>query len=141
MAAIRLAELTRWLDDTHGAGVELEPSEQSIRIARIFAHHMGALPDTGRRIVSWLGDRAPWIKGADRERLISEVTQCALKWNADKLAWRIGLTDEQRSRLKIKTIGAIDCNKDQRKARDKAKRAERERQRRAARRTTSVPCI
>lgn len=138
MAAIRLSQLTRWLDDTIGAGVELEPNEDSIRLARIFAHHMGGLSDAPRRIASWLGDRAPWIKGIDRERLISEVTQCPLKWSADKLAWKIGLTDEQRTRLKITTIGAIDCNADQRKARNKAKRAERERNRRAASRVPSI---
>jgi hypothetical protein len=141
MAAIRLAELTRWLDDTHGAGTELEPGPDAVAIARIFAHHLGGLPDAPRRIVSWLGDRAPWIKGIDRERLVSEVTQCPLKWSADKLAWKIRLTDAKRTELKITTIGAIDCNADQRKARDKARRAERERNRRAAIRANRVPSI
>lgn len=141
MAAIRLADLTRWLDDAFGQGVELEPSEQSIVIARIFAHHMGGLPEAGRRIVSWLGDRAPWIKGADRERLISEVTQCPLKWSADKLAWKIRLTDATRSRLKITTIGAIDCSKEQRAERRKQRNAERNRTRRATQRAARVSTI
>jgi hypothetical protein len=141
MAAIRLAELTRWLDDQIGEGAELEPSEQSIATARLFAHHMGGLPDSARRITSWLGDRAPWIKGADRERLISEATSCPLKWSADKLAWKIGLTDAKRSELKIRTIGAIDCNADQRKARRKAKQAELQRALRASRRQARVNSI
>ncbi len=141
MAAIRLAELTRWLDDVHGAGVELEPSEQSIQIARIFAHHMGALPDTARRIQSWVDRYVPWLDLASIERLIAEVSGCPLKWSADKLAWKLRLTDKQRTRLKIKTIGAIDCNREQRKARDRQRRAARERERRARKRTTRVPYI
>lgn len=138
MAAIRLAELTRWLDDSYGQGVELDPSDQSVALARLFAHHMGALPDAARRIVSWLGDRAPWIKGADRERLISEVMNCPIKWSADKLAWKLGLKDEQRARLKIRTIGAIDCNREQRAERRKRDHAERQRRLRAAKRAQHI---
>jgi hypothetical protein len=134
MAAIRLAEITRLIDDRYGRGVELDPCPDSVALARIVAHHMGALPDAPRRIASWLLDRAPWIKGADRERLISEVVACPLKWSADKLAWKIGLTDAKRTELKIRTIGAIDCNQDQRKARRKLEHAARQRASRAAQR-------
>lgn len=141
MAAIRISELTRWLDDTHGAGVELEPSDQSIAIVRLFAHHMAGLPDMPRRVTAWLDRYAPWLTLASREVLISECAACPLKWSADKLAWKIRLDDATRARLKIKTIGAIDCNREQRKARDKAKRAERERNRRAAQRASRVPYI
>lgn len=126
MAAIRLAELTRWLHDTNGAGVELEPSEQSILIVRIFAHHMGALPDMPRRVTGWIERYAPWVSLAGREVLISEVAAKPLKWSADVLAWKLGLKDEQRARLKIRTIGAIDCSKEQRAERRKAKRKERD---------------
>lgn len=141
MAAIRLAELTRWLDDATGAGCELEPCQDSADIARLFAHHMGALPDTSRRITSWLSDRAPWIKGIDRERLISEVIQCPLKWSADKLAWKIRLTDAKRTELKIRTIGAMDCNQDQRKARRRERRNALMRQLRTKRKADRVNSI
>lgn len=132
MAAIRLAELTRWLDDTHGRGVELDPSDESVLIARIFAHHMGTLPDMPRRVKAWIDRYSPWLDLASQERLIGEVAQCPIKWSADKLAWKLRLTDEQRTRLKIKTIGAIDCNKEQRAIRRNAAKAARERARRAA---------
>lgn len=141
MAAIRLAELTRWLDDQFGQGVELDQSDAGYTIARIFAHHLAALADAPRRITRWCDTYAPWISPRDLERLIRECVECPLKWSADKLAWKLRLTDAKRSELKIKTIGAIDCNKDQRKVRDKAKRAERERQRRAVMRQPSVPYI
>ena len=141
MAAIRIAELTRWLHDEFGAGVELEPCEFSELIIRIFAHHFLCLPSGDRRLSDWYRTYCPWLAPRDREYLISEATHAPLKWSADKLAWKIRLTDDQRTRLKIRTIGAIDCNKDQRKQRDRARRAERERARRAAKRATRVPCI
>lgn len=134
LAAIRLAEITRWLDDMFGHGVELEADDNSYALARIVAHHLGALPDAPRRITSWIAVYAPWISPRDRERLISEVLECPLKWSADKLAWKLRLDDATRTRLKIKTIGAIDLSKAQRKAKRKARRAERDRLRRPRKR-------
>jgi len=138
MAAIRLADLTRWYNDVHGAGAELEPSERSIEIIRIFAHHMGALPDAPRRIMSWLLSYAPWLEHIERERLISQVVQCPIKWSADKLAWKIRLSDDQRTKLKITTIGAIDCSKEQRAQRRIQRRAELMRELRAKRRVNTI---
>lgn len=134
MAAIRLSELTRWLDDTFGAGVELEPNDHSYLLVRIFAHHLGSLPDAARRITSWTATYAPWVSPRDLERLINEVADCPLKWSADKLAWKLRLTDAKRTELKIRTIGAIDCNREQRELRRKAKRAERDAKRNKAKR-------
>lgn len=137
MAAIRLAELTRWLEHVHGRG-ELEPSDQSVQVARIFAHHMGALPDMARRVKAWIDRFTPWLDLASQERLIAEVAQCPLKWSADKLAWKLRLTDEQRTELRIRTIGAIDCNAQQRAERRRKAKIERERNRRAAKRVPSI---
>lgn len=134
MAAIRLAELMRWLDDAYGAGAELEPSEQSILIARVFAHHLASLPDSARRIDAWFRVYSPWIELRDREYLIREATSQPLKWSADKLAWKIRLTDATRTRLKITTIGAIDCNREQRAKRRHDARIQRQRAKRAAKR-------
>lgn len=141
MAAFRLAEMTRWLHDQYGAGVELEHNLENYAIVRLFAHHMGGLRDTARRIQKWTDTYASWLDPRDLERLINEVEACPLKWTADKLAWKLRLTDAKRTELNIRTIGAIDCNKDQRKARDKAKRAERERNRRKAKSSSRVPHI
>jgi hypothetical protein len=141
MAAIRIAELMRWFDDEYGAGVEIEPNDRSELIVRIFAHHFMSLPQGPRRLSSWFDRYAPWLSLRDREYLISEATHCPLKWSADKLAWKIGLKDEQRAKLKITTIGAIDCNREQRKQRDRERRAQAERNRRAAKHTPRVPTI
>lgn len=141
MAAFRLAELTRWLHHTNGGGAELEPSEQSIQIVRLFAHHMGGLPNSDGRIRSWTSTYSPWLLPQQLERLINEVTSCPLKWTADKLGWKIRLTDAVRTELKIKTIGAIDCSKEQRQARQRKRRAARDRARKIAKRNGGSPYI
>jgi hypothetical protein len=141
MAAIRLAELTRWLDDAAGQGAELEPSEWSAGIGRIFVHHFVVLSDGNRRAADWLNTYCPWIERRDREHMITEANHCPLKWSADKLAWKIHLTDAKRTALKITTIGAIDVGKDERKARRKARRAELMRNLRATRKATRVNTI
>ena len=138
MAAIRIAELLRWLDDVAGAGAELEPSEWSERIARIFVHHFVVLADGNRRAAQWLATYCPWIETRDREYMITEANHCPLKWTADKLSWKLRLTDAKRTELKIRTIGAIDCNAEQRKERRKRQHAERQRRLRAAKRAQYI---
>src|SRR5882672_2082617 len=124
MAAIRVSELTRWLADAVGAGAELDPSERSAGIARIFVHHFVVLADGNRKAADWLDTYCPWIERRDREHMITEANHCPLKWSADKLAWKLGLTDAKRTELKITTIGAVDCGRDQRMKRRKARQAE-----------------
>ena len=141
MAAIRLSELTRWMHDRYGAGTELEMNADSYAIVRLFAHHLGGLPDAPRRITKWTDTYAPWIDPQGLERLIREVVTCPLKFSADKLAWKIRLTDAKRTELRIKTIGAIDCNRDQREARRRQRRAERDKARNAAKRKAHSPNI
>jgi hypothetical protein len=138
MAAIRIAELTRWMHDVHGAGTELEPSDHTETIIRIFTHHFMCLPHGPRRASAWFETYCPWLDVRDREYLISEASHCPLKWSADKLGWKLRLTDEQRSRLKIKTIGALGINRDQRAIQRKAKRAELMRALRAKRKADRV---
>ena len=139
MAAIRLAELTRWMDDTFGAGVELEPSTRSEDIVRFFVHHFPPLRDGTRRAADWIQTYAPWIGRRDREAMISEAAQCQIFWSSDKLGWKVGLTEEQRSRLKITTIGAIGVTKEQRAANRKALQAKCMRELRAKRRGDPPP--
>lgn len=141
MAAIRIAELSRWLGDQIGSGVELEPSQWSEGIARIFVHHFVVIADGNRRASEWLHDYCPWITARDREAMISEANHCPLKYSADTLAWKLRLTDAKRSELKITTIGAIDVGKDQRAARRKRLRAELMRKLRADRKANRVNTI
>lgn len=139
MAAIRLAELTRWMDDAFGAGVELEPSSRSEDIVRCFVHHFPPLRDGSRRASDWISTYAPWIGRRDREAMISEAEQCQIFWSADKLGWKVGLTAEQRVRLKITTIGALGITKEMRAANRKAMHAKCMRELRAKRRANPPP--
>jgi hypothetical protein len=138
MAAIRISEMQRWLGDVVGAGAELEPSDWSASIARIFVHHFVVLADGNRKAADWLATYCPWIDRRDREYMITEANHCPLKWSADKLAWKLKLTDAKRRELKITTIGAVDCNREQRAARRKRENAERQKALRATRRLTRV---
>lgn len=138
MAAIRIAELNRWLGDVIGSGVELEPSQWSEGVARIFVHHFVVLAEGNRKAAEWLETYCGWIETRDREYMITEANHCPLKWTADKLAWKIKLTDAKRTELKIKTIGAIDCNADQRKQRRKVQHAERQKRLREAKRAQHI---
>ncbi len=122
MAAIRIAELTRWLNSEIGEGVELDPSEWAETVAHVFVHHLVTLADGNRRAANWLVERCSWITVPDREYLITEANHCPIKWSADKLAQKIGLTDAKRTELKITTIGAVDVTKEQRAARRKQRR-------------------
>ena len=53
------------------------------------------------------------------------------RWKADALARELGLDDATRTRLKIKTIGAVDCGKSKRMNRRRRKRIAADRARRA----------
>ena len=55
-----------------------------------------------------------------------------LRWRADKLAARLGLTDAERRRLRITTIGAVDKARDARQAERTARKREAEKLRRQA---------
>ena len=129
IAAIRAAELTRLFDRRFGR-MQIPETDDGVDCIRIMAHHLGALRDAKRRISDWIATCAPWLPLPERERLITEVEENRLRWSADKLAWKLGLTDELRTELRITTIGAIDCNEDQRKARRRRARAERDKLRR-----------
>lgn len=112
-AAIRAAEITKLYRARYGR--QLPDTDEGILAARIMAHHLGRLRDATRRISSWLDRWAPWLDLQEGERLIREATECPLKWRADKLAWKLRVTAAERANLGIRTIGAIDQTKEQRK--------------------------
>lgn len=133
-AAIRLAELTRWLEHTFGAGVELEPEDKrSETIIRVFVHHLIVLKDGPRRASDWMRLYCPWLALRSRETLISEASHCTIHFKARTLGWKLKLTDDLRVALAITTISPIDVSDDELQARRKAKRAALMRAARAAR--------
>jgi len=91
------------------------------------------LPGASLRTGDWLRRCAPWLDEIAIERLTATAIARPIRWRADSLAKRLNLTSEERDRLKIRTIGAIDLDKQQRKDRRRAHdRQAKEAKRRAA---------
>jgi hypothetical protein len=133
IAALRVAELEREFTDRYGG--EILPDDDGGRDdAKIMLDHLARRTgDAEQRMARWLDRRAPWCAGEERAALIARVVAKPLRYHADTLASRIGLTAERRARLKIRTIGAIDETAEQRKEKRREKhRLAKEQKRRAA---------
>jgi hypothetical protein len=129
MAALRVAELNRLFAARYGSTL---PNDDAGRDeALLMAYHIvGRAGDPRQRIAAWLELRVPWMSTAEAAELITKVLAKPLRWRADTLAARLNLMDSERHRLRIRTIGAVDVMKAQRKAR----RLERDRLRKQQRR-------
>jgi hypothetical protein len=114
MAAARISEIQRIFDYRYGRAQIVPATDEGFQAARVMVHHIGRLKHSQRRMSDWLLRCAPWMSPRDHERLISEVEECPLKWTADKLAWKLRLTQAEREGLGITTIGAIDLPKAER---------------------------
>ena len=119
MTSLRLKELSRLFKDRYGG--ELLPNDDAGQDdLEIFAHHLAQLTNPRGRILSCIELRAPWMKPAEAELFVKSILSTRSRLTADRLAQRLGLTMDDRMRLRIGTIGAIDCD---RASREKARRA------------------
>lgn len=132
MAAIRVAELNRLFDARYGAA--LPDDDAGREDAALMCHHIARCgKDPSQRIASWLSQRAPWMPPAARADLTNTVLANPLRWKADTLAVRLSLTADERTRLGIRTIGAIDQTAAERETiRQTTARQQKEASRRAA---------
>ncbi len=134
IVALRLAELNRLLTDRHGGEV-LADDDAGREDVMIVAHHLaGCNGDPSRSIVSWIALRAPWLTAEEVEAIVAAATAKPRRWRADTLARRLNLTEADRRRLRITTIGAVDLNREQRAAARQVRKRQRDRQRSAERR-------
>jgi hypothetical protein len=132
IAALRVAELDREFTDRYGG--EILPDDDGGRDdVKIMLDHLARRTgDVEQRMALWLDSRAPWCSGEERASLIARIIAKPLRYRADTLASRIGLTTERRARLKIRSIGAVDETADQRKEKRREKhRLAKEQKRRA----------
>ncbi len=103
MAALRVAELNREFTDRYGCQVLPDDDAGGADVV-IMLHHLArrsGYPE--QRIAAWLDRRAPWWNGDFETILLNPM-----RWRADTLGKLLGLTEERRKRLKIRTIGSID---------------------------------
>lgn len=123
LASTRVSDLTTLFGHRYGRNGQLPEGDEGYQAARVMVHHIGRLKHGQRRMSDWLLRCAPWMSPREHERLLSEVEECPLKWSADKLAWKLRVTQLERDNLGITTIGAIDMPKAERiKRRAQAKR-------------------
>ncbi|WP_152621176.1 hypothetical protein [Bradyrhizobium japonicum] len=128
IARLRAVELERIFVHTYGAR-SLPDDDAGRADLRLMADHLAQIDP--RRIRIWAADWLPEIEGAELDALIASAG-VGRRWKADPLALALGLDDATRTRLKIRTIGAVDCTKTQRKACRRRKRILAARARRAA---------
>jgi hypothetical protein len=130
MAAQRVAELNREFSDRYGSLV-LPDDDSGRDDIEFMLHHLARRTgDPARRIADWLDLRSPWFIGLERATMVERVLANPLKFKADTAGKRIGLTAERRTRLKIRTIAAIDQTAAEREATRQARKRQAKRKQR-----------
>ncbi len=121
---VRLRELERLFAFRYGDTLPNDDSERDDLI--VAAHTIAALEGD---VAAWARQWAPWFTAAEIRKLVAS-TATPSKFSAATLAWRLHLTDAERTALKITTIGAVDVTKAERLARRKQRKAARKAARR-----------
>lgn len=120
---LRLRELERFYAWRYGP--TLPDDAAGRKHLYIAAQHIAQGGALERHLRAWSSFWAPWLGDDECAEMVARVIARPMRWKADTLAWRIGLTDADRTRLKITTIGATDCNKAARARRRKEQDAAR----------------
>jgi hypothetical protein len=140
IAALRVGELTRLLRSRWG--VTLPDDDAGRDDLWVIFQHQACLLNPRKRMWNFAEVFAPWLDEREREEIFDEVLRNPPQlYSADSLGARLRLLDAERAALGIRTIGAIDCNKEQRQARRKRKNRDRERARRAAAKSSQAPTV
>lgn len=133
----RLAELERLIDVRHGGPCDTDEGELYFDVA---LPHLVALPEAdfpASPALLWAWSLCPRLVDARGREWITEreaelrARRRPIRLKADTIAERLGVRDEERSRLKLWTIGAIDRSAEQRKADAKVANRDRMRRKRA----------
>lgn len=135
--AIRVAELERILTDRYGP--TLPDDDAGAEDAFLMANHLAQCSgNPENRMRDWFTRRCPWLGISQQTVLIAKIVDRPLNWRADTIARRLNLTEADRERLRITTIGAVDMTKENRAlVRKQRKRDAAE----ARRRATGIPTI
>jgi hypothetical protein len=118
MTIVRLYDLERLILDSYG--VYLPDDDAGWDDFKIVAHHLAHLDavvaERIARIVDWAAIWAPTFPTGKVIEHAKRIAANPQRWKADTLAWRLWLTMERRTQLKIGSIGAIDVRKADRPA-------------------------
>jgi hypothetical protein len=122
MIGLRVRELQIIFWSRNGA-MRLVDDDAGRDDAMMALHHMAGLTiDPRGRMSSWLSTWAPWMPPGEATGLIERAMKERRRYRADTLAHRLNLHLDERTRLGISTIGAVDKPKAQRLADQKEQR-------------------
>lgn len=134
MAILRLSEVRRVLRDRYGGEDFVLPEDDAgLDDTVILANCLASL-SRGRaeRIATQLLHHAPWMSEGRAMQVACRAISSPTSYKADTLARKLGVTDDLRTRLDLRTIGATDVDAEARAKRRRVKDAEAARRRRAA---------
>ena len=116
IATLRVCELNRLFFTRYRGHVLPDHDDGLDSVEVCMINHLAMLAEPDVRIAHWSRRCAPWLSSSEGERLVNKAIARPAKWKADTLAKRLNLTFAERSRLEIRTIGAVDVDQKQRKA-------------------------
>lgn len=128
LATLRVCELNR-LYVTRYRGELLPDDDDGRDSVWIMINHLAMLSSPALRINDWLRRCAPWFHD---QTMIDHALAKPQRWRADTLGKQLNVTDEERTRTKAWSIGAVDLNKEQRATRRQAKDRDRKQAKRQA---------
>jgi hypothetical protein len=131
-ATIRCQELDAYFTDRYG--MVLPDDDAGREDVQIMLNHIAHRHAQDRQWLmhDWLDRRAPWLIGEERAACIAKAFRNPIRYTADTLAEKLGLTFARRQRLGIHSIGAIDMPKEAREEMRKAKKRDAKRKARLA---------
>jgi hypothetical protein len=128
----RMAELFRYFNHLYGAA-PLPNDDAGRDDIKLMFQVLSTTTSPDHRMVDVARTWAPWLPEGELAALVADVVEHPRRFKADTIAVRLGITDDIRILLDLRTIGAIDRPAKQRKAdREERARLAKEQKRRSA---------
>jgi hypothetical protein len=115
IVTFRMAELFKVFCHVYG-GAPLPDDDDGRDSIKLTFQVLSTTNKAGDRMVDVARTWAPWLPPDELAALVADVEAHPRRFKADTVAARLGITDEIRTLLKLRTIGAIDKPAEQRAA-------------------------
>jgi hypothetical protein len=115
IVAFRMAELFKVFNHDYG-GAPLPDDDDGRDSIKLAFQVLSTTNRADLRMVDVARTWAPWLPPDELDALVADVVAHPRRFKADTVAARLGITDEIRTLLKLRTIGAIDKPAEQRAA-------------------------
>jgi hypothetical protein len=115
IASLRMRDLMALMHHRYGSNEPMPDTKRAIDLIFVAINHMvGMAGDPKVRVANWCAQWCPWLPTGDAVTMFKNAILSPRRWTADKLGSKLDLRECERVACKIKTIGAIDCTKEQR---------------------------